>query len=341
MRMEHKRSEHDDDLLMSFKPKSPTATLAHSPFYNPPINPTPAPLSEKRTHQSSLQTTRSIFESKIKCAENEEVLQAPRMVSQVPAWKQRPKSDIYSDVYLEPGPEPEFCFAPKPTLVRKKSLVETLEENIEKQLENEPARIPPGGVRLIPMRRERTSPPQPKEKRYSAPMTLHPETPLEPFPFTAPPERTQQSAKPNLGPPPTPSKFIKGNFSDTNYESDFSDYSYFEKKFKHVTPPRPKSTEPNQSRANQCSTPKYDFTSLPLKQMIQNGSPIPLYSPQTTSTCPPFTKSRPASGYTADTEEQTNWGYQSNSDTDRIYNQVGECAHFMCVFDVFARSFSL
>lgn len=346
MLMEHKQMENqDDDLTLKFKPKSPVAPpFAYKPFesHSLPICPSPTPFTTPATQSSNIQqhhtsstqmtnlhTTRSIFESKIKSAENAEALQAPRLVSQarpVSSWKQRPQSDIYCDVYLEPGPEPEFCYAPKPKLERKKSLVETLEENIEKQLESEPARIPPGGVRLIPIRREKPATPQPKEKRYSAPVDLRPETPLEPFPYIVT-EEAQPRFKP-VGPPATPSKFVKGTFSDTNYESDFSDYSYFEK-FKHVTPPRPKSTEPNQPRVSQPSTPKYDFTNMPLKRMIQNGSPIPLPSP---TNCPTPQKSRPASGYIADTEEQTNNGYHSNTD-NRIYNQVGECSK--CVDVVF------
>lgn len=313
MRMEHKKVQDKDDLAMTFNRRS------LPPFtYNPP-------LTNESSHQSNLQTTKSIFEKKIQFAESEGLLQAPRMTSQfrsVSAKKERPQSDIYSDIYLEPGPEPEFCYAPKPKLERKKSLVETLEESIAKQLETEPSVIPPGGVRLIPMKQE-------QKKAYSVPFEIRkPDTPLEPLPFTVvqPPPINQ---KPIVEPPATPSRFIKGAYSDTNYESDFSDYSYFEKKFRHVTPPRPRSTEISQTRADQINSPMYHFTTMPLKKMIQEGSPIPLPTP---TTYPASQKSRPASGYIADTEDLT--GYQSNSE-NRIFNQVGKsdvCCVFLVLF---------
>lgn len=330
MRMEHKISEdpNNNDLKLTFK----SPTFPHHSNVD---------MGRSVTQQSNLSTTKRIFEEKIQRAENDEAaLRAPRLVSQarpVSAWKERPKSDIYCDVYLEPGPEPELCFAPKPKFERKKSLVETLEENIERQLEMEPARVPPGGVRLIPIRREPSMTPQPIEKRYSAPIPVNGNRPeesqLEPFPYTVP-ELTESHAKPTIRPPPTPSKFVKGTFSDTNYESDFSDYSYFEKKFKHVTPPRPSSTTPGQGpqplpHVNQLQeNRKYDFSPLPLKQMIQSGTPIPLPEPYLVNTPVSFgqQKKRPLSaGYAADTEEVSGF-------PNRIYNQVGACVISCLVF---------
>lgn len=324
MRMEHKQVDMNDDLVLTFKPKSPQVPYTPYKSFEPARAPSCPPSSI-----SNLQTTRSMFEHHIQQTKRDQVLHSPRIVSQVrpnSTWKTRPKSDIYSDVHLEPGPEPEFCYAPKPTLARKKSLVETLEEDIERKLEIEPARIPPGGVRLIPSKRDSPRTVHAPEKRFSMPVELRPEPQLEPFPFTVP-ENTQQP-KPVCGPPPTPSKFIKGTFSDTNYESDFSDYSYFEKKFKHVTPPCPKSMDPNNNQplSNQMGTSKYDFSSMSLKQMIQNGSPIPL----PTSTTPACAKSRPASGYFADTEDPTGGGYLSNTE-NHIYNQVRPRDPCLCV----------
>ena len=325
MKMEHKKYEGQDDLVLKFTPKAPLppAPYTHFESTHTETRKTPVPSTEVKnmehqwahpsttTYQSNLHTTRSIFENVIRENANEEALRGSQMTPKPRVeqpWKQRPKSDIYSDVYLEPGPEPEICYAPKPKLERKKSLVETLEENIEKQLETEPDYIPQGGVRLIPMKRDLPVV-QPKEKR---PLDFQPPAPQ---PQTVPTEPTVRHTV------PTPSKFVKGTFSDTNYESDFSDYSYFEKKFKHVTPPRPKSTEPNQQAPRVTGdTPKYDFSSMPLKQMIQSGSPIPLPNPS---------KSRPASGYFADTEDQGSYGFQSNAD-NRIYNQVGECGLMLC-----------
>lgn len=352
MRMEHKQTTDLDDLKLTFKPTTLQAigsnthprTFSPRPFERPFVNQTPSfvpssPITSSDAinmekswtsefvQKTSLSSTKKMFEEKIKQTA-EEVAKTPRPMSQgrPAAWKERPKSDIYSDLYLEPEPEPELCYAPKPKYERKKSLVETLEENIEKQLEKEPDRIPPGGVRLIPTKREKSLPPVAVEKPVYVPpraITPKPELVLEPFPFTVP-EPSDPKPKPIVGQPPTPSKFLKGTFSDTNYESDFSDYSYFEKKFKHVTPPRPKSTEPNP--VPRAETPKYDFTSMPLKEMIQRGTPIPLPEPYTpasaVTTCPITQKPRPVSGYAADTEENSHY---TTRPENRIYNQVGDC----------------
>lgn len=298
MRMEHKPMQNtsDDDLVLKFRAKTPQ--LPHK-IYDPANN------------TSNLEKTKNVFEQMIQSSRVHETTVIPRtQPSPIPAWKQqRPKSDIYSDVYLEPGPEPEFCYAPKVKLQRKKSLVETLEENIEKKLEFEPARIPPGGVRLIPMKRDSPVVPQVQEHK--------PIERITPCHVEKEPELPKKNI---LAPPATPSKFVMGGFSDTNYESDFSDYSYFEKKFKHVAPPRPKSSEPT-SNHNQPG---------PLKQMIQNGSPIPLthdFKPALVSHSTTLHKSRPASGYFADTEDAN---YFSNSE-NRIYDQVGESDFLSCV----------
>lgn len=317
MRMEHKPMENlDEELQLKFRP-SPV------PTYHPPQSPQPQ-MTHSYSRHSDLSTTKRIFEEKIRTAESEEALRVSQVNSQVSRpWKERPKSDMFSDVYLEPGPEPEFGFAPKPKFERKKSLVETLvEENIEQQLQTEPARVPPGGVRLLPMMRNPPLTPKQPEKRYSAPVLPEriPEPMnLEPFPFSVP-ETSETPQKPIFGAPPTPSKFVKGVFSDTNYESDFSDYSYFEKKFKSVAPPRPNSTTPSHTPVNtgRCETPKYDFTSLPLKQMIQNGTSIPLPTPYQTQ----GPKPRPLSaGYAADTEEHFNHTSSNHTDSFR-QNQV-------------------
>lgn len=335
MRMQHKQTEDPGDLVLKFRQNSPQVPFSYKPFATHTSSTSKSPAVDEdytepvwgqdnsdgnsMQQQTSIQSTQKMFQNKIKVAEAENALQAS-LKRPTCAWKQRPMSDIYSDVFLEPGPEPEMCFAPKPTLENKISLVETLEANIKKQLQTEPARIPPGGVRLIPVKREPTTSLQPKEKRFSVPVEFRPEIPLEPFPFTVA-EHTDTSPRQVVGPPATPSKFIKGTFSDTNYESDFSDYSYFEKKFKHVNPPRPKSTEPQ----TQPETPGFDFGTMPLKQMIQRGSPIPLPNPNTAAAM--TQKPRTASGYAADTEDQTFYGDQAHVE-NRTYNQVGSVPRF-------------
>ncbi|RZC41074.1 I-set and/or Spectrin domain containing protein, partial [Asbolus verrucosus] len=142
--------------------------------------------------------------------------------------------DITDEVYLEPGPPPEIAFAQPPPRERSLSYVEMVEQDLEKTLEKIPAKVPPGGVRTIPppplppKKEQPKAPPIPaKPIKPAAPVKIVPEIPsqpferfpdLEPFPFRAEPQKPKP---PKVGPPPTPSKFIKGRFTDSDYESDF------------------------------------------------------------------------------------------------------------------------
>lgn len=164
-------------------------------------------------------------------------LRAPQMVREtVPkldALTIRPVSvqDITDEVYLEPGPPPEIGFAEAPR-ERRQSYVESIEQDLEKNLEKEPSRVLPGSVRTIPPPREKSLPPPlpPKKEIYHPPpLPIKPLKPepveipfekfpdLEPFPFKPEPPKAKAA---KLPPPPTPSKFIKGRFADSDYESD-------------------------------------------------------------------------------------------------------------------------
>lgn len=147
--------------------------------------------------------------------------------------------DITDEVILEPGPPPEIGYAQPPS-ERRQSYVETIEQDLEKNLEKEPTRVLPGAVRTIPPPKEKSLPPPlPPKREYQAPPPLPakpvkkevPKKPvevksvpferfpdLEPFPFAPEPERPRP---PKVGPPPVPSKFVKGRFTDSDYESDF------------------------------------------------------------------------------------------------------------------------
>lgn len=140
--------------------------------------------------------------------------------------------DITDEVYLEPGPPPEIGFARPPPVERRTSYVETIEQEIEKNLDRVPTRVLPGAIRTVPppplppKKELPQAPPLPAKPRFEPPKkVVHIETKpfdrfpdLEPFPFRPGPE-TPKPIK--CGPPPTPSKFIKGRFTDSDYESDF------------------------------------------------------------------------------------------------------------------------
>ncbi|KAJ9596374.1 hypothetical protein L9F63_012602, partial [Diploptera punctata] len=182
-----------------------------------------------------------------------------------------PVPEPFLDTFLEPGPPPEIAFAPPPPVERRQSLVESIEQEIQKDLEKEPSRHLVGAVRTIP-------PPPQKEKTIKVPEVKPVPTPkketkkpiikekpfekfpdLEPFPFR-PDEPKDRPAK--LPPPPKPSKFTKGEFASSDYESDFESVHIPAKwrpyesdteemlSYRRVIPPtlkqprRPKSTEP-------------------------------------------------------------------------------------------------
>lgn len=51
---------------------------------------------------------------------------------------------------LQPGDEPEFCFAPRFATERKPSIVERMEKSLERELEKGPSKVVPHSVRIIP-----------------------------------------------------------------------------------------------------------------------------------------------------------------------------------------------
>lgn len=142
-------------------------------------------------------------------------------------------------VNLEPGPPPEMGFAAPPS-ERRRSMVESIEEDLEKTLEKEPSRVVPGGVRVIPPPQPKgVSSPAPKDEPFSwkhqdksferrsttmmkkeefSSVSSKSVEPLEPFPFQPEPERPKPRA---AAPPAKPSRFLcKADFGGSDYESD-------------------------------------------------------------------------------------------------------------------------
>ncbi|XP_063235498.1 titin isoform X2 [Bacillus rossius redtenbacheri] len=204
-----------------------------------------------------------------------------------------PAPSVNGDIQLEPEPPPQMGYAPPP-LERRQSYVEAIEQDLERGLDKEPSKHLVGAVRTIPPppqreksltpgpptpQRERSLPPPLPPKEKAPPPQVFPAKPapkvktkplveskpfetfpkLEPFPYQPEPSRPKPSKCP---PPPKPSKFIKGEFASSDYESDMemvhikpkwrpyeSDTEDFT--YKRVLPPaatpqpkRPKSTEP-------------------------------------------------------------------------------------------------
>lgn len=163
-------------------------------------------------------------------------LKAPSLVKNIEC-----KKTIYhQEPILKPGPPPEIGYSPGP-MTREKKI-----EKIEMSLEHQPAKIPPGGVRITP-----------------------------PFRKTPPPVPTKQSSPAKTC--CTPTKFIKTSFySESEYESDLDgtlrskwrpyESDSEEPRYRRVTAPipkqpRPKSTEPEPLPPSRFEIPSADLTS--------------------------------------------------------------------------------
>lgn len=271
--------------------------------------------------KTSTKQTAKMFEEKIKELENsprhDYDLKAPGMVQQIIPRPQleRPKSvqeSILPDIYLEPGSPPEMCYAPRTerkTLERKHSLVETIEQAVK---QDGPSKVLPGSVRMVP-------PPPKKEKLNQAafpstpfkqslinnennfPMSQPKPTELEAFPFTPEPE---QSKPEKLPPPPTPSKFVRVTFADSDYsdtDTKFSskwtpgDSESEECKYAPVHPPAAANLHLQQQNVAFPSPCQFEIP----KQ--SNGDTRPLIQPMQSD--PIKHKPKVISGYMADTEE--------------------------------------
>lgn len=137
------------------------------------------------------------------------------------------------DVVLEPGPPPEMGYAKPPPLERRQSYVESIEQDLEKDLGKAPSRHLVGAVRIIPPPLKKEKPIQSgsslerkidtkefgiRQTQSLRQKSLEPFPNLEPFPFK-PDLPTPKPAR--CPPPPKPSKFVRGSFTESDYESDY------------------------------------------------------------------------------------------------------------------------
>lgn len=278
------------------------------------------PVNTERT--TSTKQTAKMFEEKIKEMENsprhDYDLKAPGMVQQIIPRPQleRPKSVqecVLPDIYLEPGSPPEMCYAPRTlerkTTERKHSLVETIEQVV---LQEGPSKILPGSVRMVPPppRKEklnqeaipsRPSKQTPPSNESSFPMSQPKPVELEAFPFTPEPEQPKPD---KLPPPPTPSKFVRVTFADSDYSDTDTkisskwtpgDSESEECKFAPVHPPVATNLR---SQHQNVAVPSPCQFEIPQQS---NGDIRPLIQPIQSDAI----KHKPKiiSGYMADTEE--------------------------------------
>jgi len=227
---------------------------------------------------------------------------------------------------LEPGPAPSMGFAPAPE--RRTSLVEEIEQGLSKEIQKLPSKQLAGAVRIIPPPPQPTVTPKNKVKRTNSleakPFEKFPE--LEPFPFKP---DTPQLKTAKCPPPPTPSKFIKGNFAESDYESDYESRMNVkwrplsdggqELQFKPVRPPstteqlkRPQSVEPQPLAPSKFEKPAGlqgpSVASRPVSSQAKPEIIKPESLPLKPGTPPEFVEVPRAlitseSGYMADTED--------------------------------------
>ncbi|XP_051161941.1 muscle M-line assembly protein unc-89 isoform X2 [Leptopilina boulardi] len=214
--------------------------------------------SECDVHKS--QTTEKMIESiEQRCTKPcpaSSDLKAPSLVKNIESKKQ-PTVQMYhqSQSILQPGPPPEIGFSPGPALREKK--IEKIEKTLEMSLGHQPAKIPPGAVRIAP-------PVPPKDLRKTPPLSSQPKLP----PTCC-----------------TPTKFTKTSFySESEYESDLDgtlrskwrpyESDSEEPRYRRVTAPipkqpRPKSTEPEPLPPSRFEIPSADLTA-PSRPLISD-----------------------------------------------------------------------
>ncbi|XP_078042862.1 uncharacterized protein LOC144473128 isoform X2 [Augochlora pura] len=197
-------------------------------------------------------------------------LKAPGLVRSVEPPK-KPAAPVYhppepipttGQIILEPGPPPEIGYMPGPVTMERK-----VEKSFEATREYQPPKAAPASIRTVFPAPKREEPPAlpPKDVRMTPPPLPAKQPPpaelLEPFPFK-PVSAPQPAAKaPKVPPPATPTKFVKGSFTqESDYESDMDGHMKAkwrpyesdtdEPRYRRVQPPivtqptRPRSTEP-------------------------------------------------------------------------------------------------
>ncbi|XP_054275490.1 titin isoform X2 [Macrosteles quadrilineatus] len=203
-----------------------------------------------------------------------------------------------NNIPLQPGPPPEIGFAEPPK--RRQSYVESIEQDIEKNIDKTPSKHLPGAVRIIPppLKKEKvvSSEVSSKKKQVSSsfkennvnkkpyePESINKPLPkLEPFPYKPDPPRNRPSRCP---PPPRPSRFVKGSWTESEYESDCDsvripikwnpwqsdseDYCY-----KKVKPPTPVATKRPHSASGRA-VPPTEFEKPPPLQGPSKPAPQP------------------------------------------------------------------
>ncbi|MPC14700.1 Myopalladin [Portunus trituberculatus] len=133
-------------------------------------------------------------------------------------------------------------------------IAKRLEENIVPMSPDEV----PGGIRMFPSPKQPSTPvPTTPTKEIIEPVTIVETTSLEkfpqlePFPFTV--EERPSQERPRSLPPPKPSKFVPGTFTDSEYESDMEPEHRF--KFKKIKFEVPERTPRSQSAGKEPLPP--------------------------------------------------------------------------------------
>ena len=201
----------------------------------------------------------------------------------------RPAVQLYHDapevpqeprIILEPGPPPEIGYVPPPMVREKKT--ERYERTMEMSRDHQPAKIQPAAARSIPPSvLKSAAPPIPPKDARATPPPIPAKTLAESYSYQAPPPSQH---RPCQATPPTPTKFAKGTFVESDYESDFECRSKWrpyesdneEPRYRRVQAPtprqstRPKSTEPEPLPPSSFEVPPPELTGPPRPLVSRN-----------------------------------------------------------------------
>lgn len=205
-----------------------------------------------------------IFKGTLATAPKRPVVQMYHPAPEVPTEPQ---------VVLEPGPPPEIGYVPPPMAREKKTeRYERMEMSVDQ------AKTSPSTIRTTVSRKREefvSAPPIPPKDARATPPPI-PAKNLESCPFQpASVQPTCQRA--NVSTVPTPTKFAKGTFVESDYESDFECRSKWrpyesdneEPRYRRVQAPtprqssRPKSTEPEPLPPSSFEVPPPELTGPP------------------------------------------------------------------------------
>ncbi|XP_063883939.1 titin-like isoform X4 [Scylla paramamosain] len=266
-----------DDLMQYYVPES-EQVIECVPAPKPAEPPYAAPPQAEQVYSQKISSKTSSFmsmKSESKTAVLEEKLDRKPLqplIMPEPLSSEPPSGD--ESVRPPKPPEKDDGRESRKPRRKRESVIQIakrLEENIVPMSPDEV----PGGIRMFPSPKQPSTPvPTTPTKEVIEPVTIVETTSLEkfpqlePFPFTV--EEKPRQERPKSLPPPKPSKFIPGAFTDSEYESDMEPEHRFKfKKIKFEVPER----APRSQSAGKEPLPPSAFDTPPVIDSLRPAIP--------------------------------------------------------------------